>query len=215
MKKVVMICLSLLVLLLIAGCGTTTTNQIICNAPYIQVGSDCCLDKDNNHICDKDEQEIKNITPKIEEPLAVERKWNCSSGDEFVTSDPNYTFNETKDCPQLVEKVVHEMTCETNWINVNDCPSKECSHELPYKEMNKTNANYSIICCQKCKGEEEISQECGASTEIDPNGTIISITQTHKCPNVQGIPPCSRDSRYSSSSTNLDYTCCEKCQGEV
>ena len=30
--------------------------QIVCNTPYIVVGSECCLDKDSNGICDKDEQ---------------------------------------------------------------------------------------------------------------------------------------------------------------
>lgn len=29
--------------------------QTVCNKPYILVGNDCCLDKDDNGICDKDE----------------------------------------------------------------------------------------------------------------------------------------------------------------
>ena len=27
-----------------------------CNLPYIKVGSECCLDKNDNKICDRDEQ---------------------------------------------------------------------------------------------------------------------------------------------------------------
>ena len=37
------------ILLLLSGC-----EQLVCNAPYIQVGSECCLDKDSNSICDED-----------------------------------------------------------------------------------------------------------------------------------------------------------------
>ena len=49
------------------GGGVTNgeiTSQIVCNPPYIKYGEGCCLDKNNNGICDKDEipvnQEQKN-----------------------------------------------------------------------------------------------------------------------------------------------------------
>ncbi|MHC1567763.1 MAG: hypothetical protein ACXQTD_08740 [Candidatus Syntropharchaeia archaeon] len=29
---------------------------VTCNPPYIKVGTTCCLDENNNNICDKDEQ---------------------------------------------------------------------------------------------------------------------------------------------------------------
>jgi len=31
---------------------------LVCNKPYILVGADCCLDRDNNSICDVDETTI-------------------------------------------------------------------------------------------------------------------------------------------------------------
>ncbi len=37
-------------------------NNFECNSPYIQVGSECCLDKNDNNICDKDEG-INNPKP--------------------------------------------------------------------------------------------------------------------------------------------------------
>jgi hypothetical protein len=39
-------------MLLLAGC---VTQGPVCNNPYIPVGKDCCLDKDDNGVCDKDE----------------------------------------------------------------------------------------------------------------------------------------------------------------
>ena len=39
------------------------TSEVICNVPYIRYGLECCLDKNNNTICDKDEEdEIQNET---------------------------------------------------------------------------------------------------------------------------------------------------------
>lgn len=36
--------------------GDKNKNNVVCNYPYIQVGSECCLDEDSNSICDKDEE---------------------------------------------------------------------------------------------------------------------------------------------------------------
>ena len=42
------------VFLFVFGCAAQ--QPFACNKPYIQVGSACCLDQNNNGICDKDEQ---------------------------------------------------------------------------------------------------------------------------------------------------------------
>lgn len=60
------ICLALFLLVFAMGCQ----QKIVCNKPYILVGNSCCLDKNNDEICDKDQQEEfqKN------EPAAVDQK---------------------------------------------------------------------------------------------------------------------------------------------
>jgi hypothetical protein len=45
------IILTILSLFVFAGC----TSGPVCNKPYMWVGNDCCLDKNDNKICDKDE----------------------------------------------------------------------------------------------------------------------------------------------------------------
>ncbi len=32
-----------------------SSRQVVCNPPYIFIGTDCCLDQNNNSICDRDE----------------------------------------------------------------------------------------------------------------------------------------------------------------
>lgn len=58
----------LFAIIVIAGCAKAPTGAVtfVCEKPYIQVGSDCCLDRDANNICDKDESEdtvVENVSP--------------------------------------------------------------------------------------------------------------------------------------------------------
>ena len=41
-----------------------------CNKPYMRLGTGCCLDKDDNKICDDDE-DSDSITPKMETEIAT------------------------------------------------------------------------------------------------------------------------------------------------
>ena len=53
----------------VSGC---TQQEIVCNKPYIRVGADCCLDKDDNSICDKDETpEEPEITGSTTQQITV------------------------------------------------------------------------------------------------------------------------------------------------
>jgi len=52
MKKTILIGVLIITLLVISGCGQ---QQITCNKPYILVGTECCLDQNDNSICDRDE----------------------------------------------------------------------------------------------------------------------------------------------------------------
>ena len=45
--------LVLILVLLLSGC---TSKEVVCNKPYILVGTDCCLDQNDNFICDSDEE---------------------------------------------------------------------------------------------------------------------------------------------------------------
>lgn len=59
MRKV-FILLVIFGLVLVSSCTeepkTLTSAAVICNKPYIKVGASCCLDQNDNSICDKDER---------------------------------------------------------------------------------------------------------------------------------------------------------------
>jgi len=54
---------------LISSCAAQEPKQPTCNKPYILVGNDCCLDKDDNSICDTDELIEKENAKEETKPI--------------------------------------------------------------------------------------------------------------------------------------------------
>lgn len=85
---VLVILIALLILVLvnpsfISGTGSVVkTNQIVCNSPYILVGTECCLDQNHNGICDKDEASTStttnNPTVVTTNPAVITTPVSCS-----------------------------------------------------------------------------------------------------------------------------------------
>jgi len=72
----VIFALLIISIFLINSC-TSQNQQVVCNKPYILVGNSCCLDKNDNGICDNDETQKKetiNNVPQINESKKIEEK---------------------------------------------------------------------------------------------------------------------------------------------
>lgn len=103
--------------LLVGGCLQKSPTQTdTCQKPYLKVGNDCCLDRDSNGICDKDE---------IAKPACPEQKV-CDTpyinvGNECCL-DANYNRicdkDEQKSQPNCPACPVQNKTFE---INISDC----------------------------------------------------------------------------------------------
>lgn len=100
MKKEVVI--GILFILVLAGCQT----QIVCNKPYILVGTSCCLDTNDNLICDDDEKSLMSsdsnkITADVvsreqllDEKLAEINK-EISESNPVIQNTTNVTTSQT------------------------------------------------------------------------------------------------------------------------
>ena len=64
MKKIIIL-LAFIVILILSGCNSQS-QTVTCNKPYILVGNSCCLDKNDNKICDNDEKEASTTAPPSE-----------------------------------------------------------------------------------------------------------------------------------------------------
>ena len=72
-SKISFIFFSLFVIIL-SSC-TPQNQQVVCNKPYILVGNSCCLDSNNNNICDNDEiKEDKKEVSETKKPVMDEEK---------------------------------------------------------------------------------------------------------------------------------------------
>jgi len=76
----------LVIIFLITGCtAPTDSDNFVCNKPYIQIGQECCLDNDDNAICDKDEMVQSTSTNQtINEAENIQ---------ETVVNEENQTVN--------------------------------------------------------------------------------------------------------------------------
>lgn len=115
MKKISFILLVLgliLCLFLISGCGE---QKLVCNKPYIQVGTNCCLDKDDNSICDKDD--IGETSTQIIPTFMVEKckdnvYFNCIRS-HITEKELQFDLKSKKAGSFIVEKIsLPNIPCE-------------------------------------------------------------------------------------------------------
>jgi len=69
-------------LILLSGCAQ---EKFVCNEPYIQVGDACCLDENNNNICDSDENSVSVPNTANQELNEPEEAISCEDKCEGTT----------------------------------------------------------------------------------------------------------------------------------
>ncbi len=109
-KAILLIFALLLTAFLIQGCATTT-NAIVCNKPYILVGASCCLDSNNNNICDKDEAQKPVENPPVTQPpttppVEVQDEFKLGKGESVSVAGKKLTIVDFSVFQGKVEIVV-------------------------------------------------------------------------------------------------------------
>tara|TARA_Y100000310_G_scaffold270310_1_gene284074 strand:+ start:273 stop:1109 length:837 start_codon:yes stop_codon:yes gene_type:complete len=112
--------LLIIIIIFVVGCQGIDLSQVsdedlerisekavICNDPYIRVGTSCCLDKNSNEVCDDDESQI------IEEDNSCNTDFDC---DQWWTCEMDKCERPTA-CPHYFNPV-----CGNDYVNYgNDC----------------------------------------------------------------------------------------------
>lgn len=94
--KTTYIALALLLVALIIGCSSQDKTvsdggeKIVCEKPYIVVNGDCCLDDNNNNLCDKNEIAKKPGADLMQGPYVSER---CDGGGRLKCVTYNIGLN--------------------------------------------------------------------------------------------------------------------------
>lgn len=110
-----------------------TEKAIVCNSPYIRFGTSCCLDKNNNTVCDNDEKDkntTKEESPKselIRECMSFSKIW-----DEWM--GVGVLCETDKDCEDFIAKT-----------NPNEEEKFECKSTKYIKYQNPQSRNF-VVC---------------------------------------------------------------------
>ncbi len=93
---------------LLAGCQaeTPTGNATVCNKPYILVGTSCCLDANDNGICDKDEEAAPEEKPPVIPPSELKEDFQMVKGDMVTVGGKNVTLVDYSVFQNKLETVV-------------------------------------------------------------------------------------------------------------
>ncbi|MBR9702786.1 hypothetical protein GOV10_02005 [Candidatus Woesearchaeota archaeon] len=110
MKKLLFI--MLIATLFLVGC--VQTSKVVCNSPYIMVGDSCCLDKDDNAICDRDEREdveCEEIALDCSEcPPKIITETETIEIMNYVCSDGISVVDDLDDCDDKMSELEPEYT---------------------------------------------------------------------------------------------------------
>lgn len=183
MKEVLLI-FTVLILFLIVGCDNVDLSKlsdedlerisekaVVCNKPYIRVGVGCCLDKNGNKICDKDEtdeveENISGMPKDIAEQKALKFVYEHTSNKEIYDKEvtvKNYISDSWKESNiwhviayishTSVEVLVYDngsdnikvLTKTDYWKKVLDIPEEEKENEEETSEKEKEKTEEEII----------------------------------------------------------------------
>ena len=73
MKNLILTGVLLILIVFLTSCAAQVEEQPACNKPYSLVDKNCCLDRNENYVCDIDEKIVaENKTPEEEKPEEAE-----------------------------------------------------------------------------------------------------------------------------------------------
>ena len=133
------------------GASQQAPAAVTCNSPYIQVGSSCCLDANNNSICDKDET-APAVTP-VQEGAATCNLPYIKVGTECCLDANNNSICDkdeavAKTCPPDLQACPGGSTVGRN--PDNNCDFYSCPLPLPEAanstgNLSKPDCNYTTV----------------------------------------------------------------------
>jgi len=180
MKKIILL---LILIIFINGCS----QKIVCNKPYILVGTECCLDNNDNTVCDKDEvlektEEKPSEQKKLNYTLAqIEIKLNEADDDKFQ----NYVFRKQegdsfKKRYEIYESLegrdVFLVQIKNNSDYINDYEAFYDFVNRDYKKKNENLQNYTIaqtIQYSEDAGYHVYGEHFYFLKSLDPKGRVL------------------------------------------
>lgn len=153
--EILILSVLVVVVLMSSGC-VQQPSGIVCNSPYIVKGSDCCLDKNNDRICDVDQaEEIKQNCPHECCEEGLYNKKECNYNQDCIN---NKCIK--KPCPDECcdDAVYQTKSCSAGYV----CLNNKC------EEIKLPKLSVSI---DACRTSVDITHGLGEVTDV-----YVSVT---------------------------------------
>jgi len=195
----------LVLFVFLSGC----LGQPTCNKPYILVGTDCCLDSNNNSICDNDETQIGQHNQTEEQNLSQQQVQN-QTAQQNISAQQNQSVqqNQTTQNQTAQNQTTENQTQETGNTTLETtsvCGDGSCD------------ASESSSCCSDCgcaAGQTCVNNSCSAFQgfkqipQIDFK--LIQFCGDGVCNNNENSSTCCDDCGCSGKFTCYNNTCLSK-----
>jgi len=121
MKNIPVVCLFLFGTLFLNACSLSTQ----CEKPYIKVGSECCVDQNDNKVCDKDEIELDNL--RVQKDITRVETVPSADGKTYKT-DVIEGCSTIAECKDVIRKMGEQIGMPEEQINEIEifCQSGTC-----------------------------------------------------------------------------------------
>ncbi len=198
--------------------------QPYCNKPYIQVGRDCCLDENNDRICDKDKP-ITTTTLSTTTTTTTTTTITIQVVETTVTTNPPTTITTTTSPTTTIEKTTtttlstydfdtilsnvgkqYETTSTTS-TTIIKCVDSDGGRD--YEEFSRHVSGYYIY---NGTNLTDVKEECDGDKELLEYYCMSGVLKSrkYKCPEkcIEG-----RCCRGDSTKCSGDKDCCSgKCR---
>lgn len=159
---------------------------IVCNDPYMRHGTGCCLDKDDNNICDSDETTSSNSAGTIlpyTQDFYDKEKW--AGGDAYVGDDREFVseneFNEMQ-----VKLVTFMADIYENKLEYQSCSLIKETPEGGIKECKDANQEIRCLAKETPQGLELACEDMNTDTlcaiMLNPAGVLEKECAVHSFP---------------------------------
>lgn len=127
----------------ISGLGTKEEIKVTCNKPYIQISKGCCLDKNSNNICDKDENKV---TAKVVQKTIGKKV--IDEGDFKIVYNGSEKYKKVKtlfENSKVFDKITNSINKKIALPNDVTISFSECKEANAFYQENKITMCYELI----------------------------------------------------------------------
>lgn len=234
MKKIILGIL--IILLFIVGCAGVDVSKvsnedleriasqvIVCNQPYIRFATGCCLDQNNNTICDNDEatEIIATINETITEEECIELAIKYTIQEPYQATENYiervpYTTTETYYETEQVKKITDSSTISNILNNLNDysidCDDySDCENKLQNGDIYCESSSLADV---SCSGTQYESKQVKKTREVTKYKTVEKTRIITKYKSVEKIKTkeiCGEEINDFCSKTSLGDWSCPTC----